>query len=99
MQADNVNAVLTQLHDAIERHWKKAGSPDHCTEPLLWEMEAHLDNCCDESTPSIQSVFTEGIDLLEEWMDCNLPSRKTAHGEILKNARATLATISSQPAL
>jgi hypothetical protein len=60
--------LFQDVHDALEKRWKGAGSPAHGTEMALWDMERVLRKLPFNRT--VKEIFADGLELLGEWLDC-----------------------------
>jgi hypothetical protein len=83
--------AIELLHAEIERCWVAAGKPAGSTEMCLWEMTRHIDNA--GQTMSGEDLLSEGIDLLDAWIDLagHIPSpAETQAREAAKQALLTM---------
>lgn len=64
---DRYQATLN-LYRALRARWVAAGKPGCATEMCLWEMERLL-SYADKTGHSFKETLTEGIELLEAWIE------------------------------
>lgn len=71
-----MNKAIVDLHAALEKRWAAAGKPAGATEMSLWDMERVIDNIPQQL--SAQEILTEGVELLEAWIENDKPSTEEA---------------------
>jgi hypothetical protein len=60
--------IFGLVYGALSARYKKAGSPAHGTELVLWDMERV--RCNMRHTRTVKEIFADAVVSLGEWLDC-----------------------------